>query len=229
MGDERERTLTEWLDSIPDGHAVHNEMMTILERISELETQLLKANEARDSYGAQLRDYMKREEAASDDGNAPKAWMVKCPVGHEYDYLVIETKENAELHAKWFNEDRTEGQTDVVPIPLHTDTRAKDLEAQLAKELAENESLRQSIVSACDGTGCVNAHELRQALDRERDRVATLESTCRMASGILFGQLNKVSLKMIQDHPWLHAAVLHAAQDLEAAVCDKAAKESSSG
>lgn len=39
---------------------------------------------------------------------------------------------------------------------------------QLATDL---ESLRQSIYAACSGTGCINAHELRQALDRaERDR-----------------------------------------------------------
>lgn len=38
------------------------------------------------------------------------------------------------------------------------------------------ESLRQSIYAACAGSGCVNAHELRVALDRERERCGVLEA-----------------------------------------------------
>lgn len=52
----------------------------------------------------------------------------------------------------------------------------------------------------------------------ERDRIATLESTCRMASSILFSQYNKLTLKQVQELPWLSAAICNVAQDLAAAV-----------
>lgn len=43
--------------------------------------------------------------------------------------------------------------------------RGNRLADELAKAKADLESLRASIYSACAGTGCLNAHELRAALD----------------------------------------------------------------
>ena len=44
-----------------------------------------------------------------------------------------------------------------------------------ATDLRERlDSTRQSIITACTGSGCLNAHELRQALDRERERLVVL-------------------------------------------------------
>ena len=54
----------------------------------------------------------------------------------------------------------------------HKTRRANQLAADLASTKANLESLRASIITACKGTGCLNAHELRQRLDRaeaERD------------------------------------------------------------
>ena len=45
-----------------------------------------------------------------------------------------------------------------------------------ATDLRERlDSTRQSIITACTGSGCLNAHELRVSLDRERDRCGVLE------------------------------------------------------
>jgi hypothetical protein len=45
-----------------------------------------------------------------------------------------------------------------------------------AAEVRETlDSLRQSIYAACAGSGCLNAHELRLSLDRERERCGVLE------------------------------------------------------
>jgi len=50
--------------------------------------------------------------------------------------------------------------------------RANQLAHDLAITRANLESLRASIIAACSGTKCLNAHELRQRLDKaeaERD------------------------------------------------------------
>jgi hypothetical protein len=48
-----------------------------------------------------------------------------------------------------------------------------------AQAEADRQSLFNSILVACNGTGCLNAHELRQALDaavRKRDVLAAKEA-----------------------------------------------------
>jgi len=49
---------------------------------------------------------------------------------------------------------------------MHEVARANQLAHDLAITQANLESLRSSIIAACAGTGCLNAHELRQRLDR---------------------------------------------------------------
>ena len=52
-----------------------------------------------------------------------------------------------------------------------------------ANQLAANlESLRWSIIAACKGTGCLNAHELRQRLDRAEDNLARCEHALSRAN-----------------------------------------------
>lgn len=78
---------------------------------------------------------------------------------------------------------------------LPTATRIAALEDHVLRLLAENvrfvneatdlrerlDSTRHSIITACTGSGCLNAHELRQALDRERERCGVLEREVRAA------------------------------------------------
>jgi hypothetical protein len=49
---------------------------------------------------------------------------------------------------------------------MHEVARANALAHDLAITRANLESLRSSIIAACSGTKCLNAHELRQRLDR---------------------------------------------------------------
>jgi hypothetical protein len=54
---------------------------------------------------------------------------------------------------------------------MHEVARANQLAHDLAITRANLESLRSSIIAACSGTKCLNAHELRQRLDKaEADR-----------------------------------------------------------
>ena len=53
--------------------------------------------------------------------------------------------------------------------------RAEAAEARAAQAEADRDTLLNSIYAACNGTGCLNAHELRQALDaavRKREVLA---------------------------------------------------------
>ena len=52
---------------------------------------------------------------------------------------------------------------------MHEVARANQLARDLAITQANLESLRASIIAACKGTKCLNAHELRQRLDKAED------------------------------------------------------------
>jgi hypothetical protein len=56
----------------------------------------------------------------------------------------------------------------------HETGRANKLAADLASTQANLESIRWSIIAACSGTKCLNAHELRFNLDEARQNVKIL-------------------------------------------------------
>jgi len=60
--------------------------------------------------------------------------------------------------------------------------RANQLAADLVSTKANLESLRWSIIAACKGTGCLNAHELRQRLDKAEDNLARCEHALSRAN-----------------------------------------------
>lgn len=66
----------------------------------------------------------------------------------------------------------------VTDIEAHKTAIVAALE-EVRRSVTDAESLRQSIVSACDGTGCVNAHELRKALDAAKTNVEWLSAEWR--------------------------------------------------
>lgn len=49
----------------------------------------------------------------------PQAWMVFCPKGHEFDYMVFPDKDGAETHAYFLNDDCPEGESPYEAIPLY--------------------------------------------------------------------------------------------------------------
>jgi predicted nucleic acid-binding Zn-ribbon protein len=65
---------------------------------------------------------------------------------------------------------------------MHEIARANALAHDLAITQANLESLRASIIAACAGTGCLNAHELRQRLDRAEDNLARCEHALSRAN-----------------------------------------------
>lgn len=61
------------------------------------------------------------------DGIA-KAWMVYCPKGHEYDYMVLHDETDAEVCAEGFNEQYPEGESPHEVIPLYDISPAAESE-----------------------------------------------------------------------------------------------------
>ena len=69
---------------------------------------------------------------------------------------------------------------------MHEVARANQLAHDLAITRANLESLRSSIIAACSGTKCLNAHELRQRLDKaEAERDVLRAEGARNVKGII--------------------------------------------
>jgi len=86
---------------------------------------------------------------------------------------------------------------------MHEVARANQLAHDLAITQANLESLRASIMAACSGTKCLNAHELRQRLDKaeaDRDVLATaLRSWVKQNEEGLFGDEDWTRLMQLTD------------------------------
>ena len=64
-------------------------------------------------------------------------------------------------------------------MDVQTAATIESLRERFDAATARAESLSSSIIAACEGSGCLNAHELRVALDRERSRAEVLAAEVR--------------------------------------------------
>ena len=77
------------------------------------------------------------------------------------------------------------------PSPEGEYVRWADHEARVRELEANYESLSNSIQSACTGSGCLNAHELRVALNKARERNTVLAAEVRASRETLEAGLGK--------------------------------------
>jgi hypothetical protein len=95
---------------------------------------------------------------------------------------------------------------------MHEVARANQLAHDLAITRANLESLRSSIIAACAGTGCLNAHELRQRLDR-----AEAERNVLRAEVKAWREWYEEEMDINVTEPLLYQAVINAWADTDAA------------
>lgn len=62
---------------------------------------------------------IQRKDVLAASSGEPKAWLVDCPVGHEFDELVFADQDEAEQKAADFNDDYPEGENPHKAQPLY--------------------------------------------------------------------------------------------------------------
>lgn len=117
----------------------------LIEAYRHLQAELAVKDDVISSYGNQIRKLRAEAQRASTVHGEPKAWLLYCPKGHEFDALVLPDEESANDERANFTDELPEGEEWEPAIPLYAinPIEVERLQADLAAARAEIEELKK--------------------------------------------------------------------------------------